>query len=150
MPINALKHGHSADGKVSPTYASWANMIQRCENPKHTDFKNYGARGIAVCARWHRFEDFLEDMGERPEGTSIDREDSSKGYDKDNCKWADRIEQARGRRGRYLTFKGETLWLSEWARRAGIKRETLQRRLDAYGWSVEKALTTGGHFADHN
>ena len=83
------RHGMSK----SPVYKAWAGMIQRCENPKNNNFKNYGARGISVCDRWKNFEDFIADMGPRPEGFSIERDDSSKDYEPGNCRWASRADQ---------------------------------------------------------
>lgn len=91
------KHGHLAGGKASPTYNSWRAMLQRCENPEHSKFKHYGGRGIKVCARWHDFEKFKADMGERPEGTTIDRRNNEKGYTKANCRWATAAEQRANR-----------------------------------------------------
>lgn len=73
-------------------------MIQRCANPKNIAYPYYGGRGITVCARWQSFPNFLEDMGERPPGTTIDRRDNEKGYSKDNCRWATRQEQDGNKR----------------------------------------------------
>lgn len=116
-------------------------MIQRCEDEKHPSFKDYGAVGVQVCDRWRLFENFLEDIGERPSGTTLDRIDGEKGYSKDNCRWATPVEQAANtKQAVLLTFQGETWPIAEWARRTGIRRATIQFRLKQ-GWSVEKALT---------
>jgi hypothetical protein len=75
-------------------------MIQRCENPKATAYRFYGARGITVCARWHSFENFLSDMGPRPKGLTLDRIDNDGGYEPDNCRWADFATQTATKRQR--------------------------------------------------
>jgi len=87
----------------SPTYLSWVAMIARCTNEKHSHWKNYGGRGIAVCAPWRKFENFLADMGERPAGLSLDRIDGNGNYEKSNCRWATRLEQNRNRRKTHVS-----------------------------------------------
>lgn len=89
-------HGHYG----SPTYASWASMIQRCKNPNRPNYDWYGGRGVKVCARWEQFKNFLADMGERPAGRTLDRIDPNGHYDLTNCRWATKLEQSRNRRKR--------------------------------------------------
>jgi hypothetical protein len=92
---HAKTHGLS----YHPLYSAWATMKQRCFNPKNAKFKHYGARGIGVCQEWcDSFETFLKDMGDRPEGTTLDRIDNSLGYSKSNCRWSTHSEQNSNRR----------------------------------------------------
>jgi hypothetical protein len=95
-------HGHTTRVGDSPTYRSWASMIQRTTNPKAPNYYRYGGRGITVCARWNTemggsFEAFLEDMGERPEGMTLDRNNNNLGYYKENCRWATPSQQQRNK-----------------------------------------------------
>jgi hypothetical protein len=92
-------HGHaSRSNGFTPTYNSWRGMIERCTNPNNIGWGRYGARGIRVCARWRVFANFLEDMGERPPGMSIDRRRSCGNYTPSNCRWATLSTQSRNQR----------------------------------------------------
>jgi len=96
-------------------------MRQRCTNPNDASYPNYGGRGIFVCERWLDFENFLADMGERPEGMSLDRVDNDGPYSPANCRWATRTEQSRNtRRNRYVEVKGKRMLLADAARLLGI------------------------------
>lgn len=84
-----------------PLYNTWATMKRRCDNPNHISYKNYGGRGITVDERWlgtHGFVNFVDAMGARPEGYTLDRKDNDKAYSPENCKWSSRKEQLFNRR----------------------------------------------------
>lgn len=119
-------------------------MRRRCDLPTVRCYPNYGGRGIYVCERWHKFENFYADMGPRPSTDhQIDRIDNDGPYSPENCRWATRIENMSHRRtSRLLTFEGETMSLAEWSRRVGLTTYCIFYRLDKMGWSVEQALTT--------
>lgn len=125
-------------------YDIWVEMNHRCRNPRHSDWKYYGGRGIFVCHRWQKsFRNFLTDLGPRPsEKYTLDRKNNERGYAPSNCRWRTRKEQMRNMRGnRLLTHKGKTLCISAWAERIGIDKQIIYDRLH-WGWSVERALTT--------
>lgn len=119
-------------------YKTWCNIKQRCHNKNHRDSKYYGGRGIRVCIRWRlSFPCFLKDMGEKPsKNYTIERIDNDGNYTPDNCRWATRKEQRKNQRSGdrnrfnnlYLTYKGKTKLLIEWAETTGIKYGTLQKR----------------------
>jgi hypothetical protein len=92
------KHGHTWIGGASGTYSSWSAMLQRCENANHKQYADYGGRGINVCERWRKFENFLADMGNRPDGRSLDRISNNGNYEPSNCRWATYSEQTKNRR----------------------------------------------------
>lgn len=125
-------------------YRCWQAMKQRCNNKECPNYQNYGVKGITVCERWmESFENFLEDMGERPSlQHSIDRIDSSKGYYPENCRWATSLQQGERKKNcKYLTINGETMNISAWARKVGIGKMTIANRIK-WGWSDYDAVYT--------
>jgi hypothetical protein len=139
--LNNTKHG----GTRCSEYVVWRAMLQRCTDPGHTAFENYGGRGICICDRWLKFEHFRADMGPRPSlNYSLDRyPDQNGNYEPTNCRWATKSQQARNKRNnRLITFCGFTLTLAEWAPLVGISASSLAARLDKYSYSVADAIIT--------
>lgn len=134
---NSLRRG---DEKIK-LYNVWHSMIRRCTISTDKAYKNYGARGIAVCEKWQRsFESFMQDMGERPQGYTLERRDNDVGYGPENCYWASRAQQSLNtRRNNILEYHGVKKSLSQWAQETGISRATIESRLKRH-WSIDDAL----------
>lgn len=116
----------------SREYSTWENMIQRCLNPKSNKYYLYGGRGITVCERWLKsFQAFYEDMGSRPDNTSLDRIEGDKGYYKENCKWSNPREQLVNVRyfSANVTYSGITMSVEEWIKYLKIDREIFKTRV---------------------
>jgi len=126
--------------KVSPTRSTWQNMIQRCSNPRAINYSQYGVRGIHVCDRWRKFTNFNADMGDKPAGKELDRIDNDKGYEPGNCRWASHKENSRNRRDNVrLTHNGETMTISGWAERLGVRNTVIHGRIKA-GYPIDRVL----------
>lgn len=136
--ISAANTTHGMTGHSA--YGVWHSMIQRCTEPSHPAWKNYGGRGITVCDRWrHSFENFWADMGASYErGKDLDRIDNEAGYSPENCRWATRATNCRNKRGaRRVTISGKTVPLMALAQTTGIGYTTLLYRLD-HGCPLDK------------
>lgn len=134
-------HGHRPAGNSSPEYNTWRKMKYRCLDPKCQAYARYGGSGITICDRWMVFENFLEDMGPRPDGCTLDRVDSTKGYGKDNCRWATWTQQNRNKRSsRIIEYKGISRCISEWAELTGLTHNAISYRIRK-GWPLEKVFT---------
>ncbi len=147
MPASGIRNGRFRHGlRDAPEYQVWKGMKQRCENPKHKSFNDYGGRGIRVCQRWRdSFAAFLEDMGNRPSPRhNIDRIDNNGDYEPGNCQWVLRRVNNRNRRVNHLlTFNGRTQTMTDWAAELGISLQTLAWRLNTAKWPAGKALSHG-------
>lgn len=145
------RHGHAIAGDRSRTYECWRSMKKRCSSRPTRSAglmrirKRYIDIGITVCERWETsFAAFLEDMGEAPHGLTLDRVDNNKGYCKENCRWATRLEQSwNSSRAKLITFNGKTKSIRAWASDIGISQSALSRRLSV-GWPIPKALSSKG------
>lgn len=132
---SARKHGHNTTKGKSKTYSSWESMIQRCTNPNNKHFNRYGGRGITICESWRDFPNFLADMGERPDGLSLDRINNNRGYSPDNCRWATDSQQNNNRaNSRFVTVNGYTDTIPNHARRYNINVKSARNRI-YLGWS---------------
>ena len=144
--LNKTKHGAAIGNTTTTEYGIWCGMKNRCYNPKHKKYKNYGERGIKMCDRWidekKGFLNFLKDLGTRPSIIySIDRIDNNKDYTPENCRWATQKQQQRNRRDTVkVIYKGQERVLAELADFFDINLKTVKSRLNS-GLDVETALT---------
>lgn len=128
-------HGLSRDHARS--YRTWKDIRARCNNPNNSDYKDYGGRGIRVCKEWDSFAQFFADMGDRPDGMSIDRIDVNGDYSKENCRWADAKTQANNKRTSHVLPSGRTL--AQACEDHGMDHSKLRYRV-AVGYSEEDAV----------
>ena len=138
-PISpSLRHGLADCGE----YKVWSAMLQRCNNPKCRVYRHYGGRGITVCIRWLKFEDFFTDMGPRPFRSAwLERLNNNIGYSLDNCAWVTPSQNGRNKRNsRFLTLGNERLCVTAWSEKTGIPIPTIYGRIKS-GWPIERVLT---------
>lgn len=134
-----IKHGAYTGGVECPTHYVWRSMIARCTCITHKAWCSYGGRGITVCARWMEYENFVADMGMKPDGLSLDRIDNDKGYSPSNCRWATHSEQQKNKRAtKYLTDGMFIGTMSECAAHVGISRS-----LASWRWRTQGTLEKG-------
>lgn len=133
----ATSHGQAG----TKLYMLWAGMLQRCNNPKHKNFRRYGQRGITVCDRWAIFENFASDMGKPAPGYTLDRINNNGGYCPENCRWATASEQSANREAwNAVSAFGLTISLAQWSRHFGIRANTISHRIRG-GWAPEDAVS---------
>ena len=141
--VNSTRHGHTTHTTQSKSYTSYRNMLARCYQPTNERYADYGGRGISVCERWKTsFSAFLEDMGERPDGMTLDRIDGDKDYAPGNCRWATAKSQQRNLKTNvWIEHAGQRLVLADWATQTGLDGQVISYRIRK-GWSIEQALCT--------
>lgn len=123
-------------------HALWCKVMERCYSESDPAYDRYGGRGIKVCDRWHDFKNFYEDMGDRPEGRTLDRINNDGDYSPDNCRWATYKRQNRNKRNTIIVeFNGETACLKDLTEKYGLNYQTVYARIKKHGWSVDDALT---------
>ena len=123
------------------TYTVWRGILRRCNNPKNKDYPRYGGRGIKICKAWLKFENFLSDVGVRPEGMQLDRIKNEGNYERENVRWTTPAKNSNNRRTNVLVeFKGETKTVAEWAREMQVCPKALRYRLKN-GWSTDQAFS---------
>lgn len=135
---NLYKHGMYKTAE----YHAWESMKQRCLNSRHPHWKHYGGRGITVCERWMKFENFLQDMGMKPfPKASLERLRNSDGYSPENCAWKSQAEQMRNtRQNVHATITGVTKCITEWCEIIGRSRNLVMQRIHRRRWTPERAL----------
>ena len=137
--MKEIKSIHGKSGSIE--YKIWMGMKKRCHNRNDKKYKNYGGRGIKVCKRWLKFENFYEDMGKKPKGKSLDRVDNNGNYEPNNCRWATSKEQNNNtRRNIFVSVNGVRISFGELAEMFGLKEYKLYLRLFRYNWDLERAL----------
>lgn len=136
-----LKTTHGKAG--TPIYKVWRSMKSRCNNPNVKSYPDYGGRGIVVCNRWMKFENFYADMGERPfAGAEINRIDNDGNYTPENCEWVTREKNLKNTRQNVIIEAfGKSMTESEWAKETGLDRTVISYRIKS-GWDIERALKT--------
>lgn len=126
-------HGHSRGGAITKTYSTWASMIARCYKESYNSYRNYGGKGVSVCSRWRKsFENFLEDMGERPAAQTIDRIDNNGNYEPRNCRWATaKTQNQNASQSKRWTVEGVTYGSSrDAAKSIGVSSRTIKNWCD--------------------
>jgi len=129
--MGIITHGYSR----TPTYHAWANMKARCNNPNASAYKNYGGRGIKVCDEWNEsFHSFLNDMGEKPNGLTLDRIDVNGNYEKDNCRWLSTQGQSNNRRDTvWVEIDGASMSIAQASELLGVPYERARWAVERYG-----------------
>lgn len=137
-----MKRTHGMSGNKPGIYKIWGNIKQRCTNPEHPRYADYGGRGITMCERWLSFEAFFADVGERLGDLTLDRIDNNKGYEPNNVRWVSRADNNRNsRRCVMVEINGVEKPINVWCREFGVPYATFKQRR-RNGWELVKAVST--------
>lgn len=143
VTLAARNTTHGLSKAHASAYRTWKDMRGRCLTPGNTDYPSYGGRGISVCERWDSFALFLSDMGDRPDGKTLDRIEVNGNYEPGNCRWADAKEQANNKRNNHIvSWDGVDKTLAQWCDQFGIEPSKVRYRL-ARGWPLHRAFNNG-------
>ena len=125
----------------TPAHRAWLSMRDRCRRVKAPAFVDYGGRGITICEEWDTFQGFFQDMGDPPKGLTLERVDVNGNYNKQNCRWANRTDQARNRRNsKFIVINGQQVHAKDAATILGVQYQTLMARSNVYGWTDEEIV----------
>lgn len=137
--ISRKRHGHKVGGKPSATYSTWESLKKRC---KDKDDKNYGGRGIKYCEEWEQFENFLKDVGEKPQGFELDRIDNDGDYEPNNVRWISHKENCSNRSDSIIvTIDDKSMCVASWCKKLGVNKDMVYQRIRR-GWDAKKAIQT--------
>lgn len=133
------EHGNTKHGKIHDrVYSIWEAMKTRCLNKNAPNYKNYGGRGIKVCDRWLKFQNFYDDMGDPPDGLTLERKDNNKSYQKSNCEWSSFSVQLNNKRNNVIVvYRNQEMTASQFATKVGIRRNYLYKKLRAGFTAIE-------------
>ena len=151
MQVGSAHHQYRHGMCRSRQYRIWRGMVNRCYRKQEVNYARYGGKGITVCDEWRKtFQAFWADMGPSYfEGATIERRDNTKGYSKENCRWATPAEQNRNKGSvRRFDYHGQKLTIADVAKLGDIPHRTAYARLVRYGWNVARCINTPIHYGN--
>lgn len=140
-------HGFARKGRVHRFHMVWRNILARCQNPKNPSYRYYGGRGIFVCERWQKFENFRDDMFSGWQlGLTVERKDNNGPYSPTNCRWATKLEQSNNKTtSAFLEVDGLKLTYAQWQRETGVPQALIRQRHQELKWEPKECLSPINH-----